>query len=122
LLQLAKLALRICWAKFSKTKKHLVMADESDSPLVYSSTFEVTPSITGGSVLRCQCGWSGTMMMANELHYHTQKGARKKTHYLCRKSMHILAEMTYDPPISLEAMREAHDKRSDNSASIVTFE
>lgn len=108
--------------KIIKREKTLSMPDIEIGPLQYSTMFTVTPEITGGSVLSCQCGWKGTVVMATEIHHHTKRGARKKTHYCCPNSMHILAEVAYNPPITLAEMREAHDIRTDNSGSIVTFE
>ena len=86
----------------------------SDLPvgiLEKSLTYVDGSRLTGGSNMKCQCGWNGPFLETAELRFHNRNGDRLSTYYLCRKSMHILAGISHVPPVSFEEQREAADQR-----------
>ena len=95
-------------------KKKEILKEFPDLPegiLEKSETYKEGSSLTSGSNLSCQCGWKGPFLETAELRFHNRKGDRLSTLYLCRKSMHILADITHDPPIPFDEQREAADRR-----------
>lgn len=95
----------------SKKDTSNVFMDLPEGILKKSLTYKEGNELTGGSNMRCQCGWKGPFLECTELRFHNRVGDRLSTLYLCRKSMHILAGISHNPPISFEDQREFADQR-----------
>lgn len=95
-------------------KKKELFSEFTDLPagiLEKSLTFKDAADLTEGSNVKCQCGWRGIFKETAELRFYNGGGDRTSTLYLCRKTLHILAAVTHDPPIAWEQQLEVADKK-----------